>query len=286
MRQFYQLYRQGEIALRPILTRWSPPACFYFEVDDRPYLIDITDHKAVATGPAPFTIYFKANYSHDALYPPNVRPCLNGTTLTRRNSPPKIAEREFDLVWLTGIGGGRWHKVAMFKALAALPLKHKLAARLITADDWKWADTLRAAGVEVWSKNVSYRQWLTWNKQARWCVLARGKHDCLSFKLIDYMSIGAAVIIDYPPTTSWPIPPQPGHHFLSLDLSGPDGELTPDAFEALCAEYTTKAQALLPSLQDESVRSSIMTNNQTYFKAHIANGQAARYILSIIEASS
>lgn len=283
IRQFYQLWRQDDIVLRPLLTRRNPPYCFEFEVDGSPYFIDISDHKTLAHDPADYLLYFKANYGSDQQYPANVVASLNGSTLTRWNIPP-TREYDFDIVWIAGISGGRPHKVALFEALAALPLKMKLAAKMVGDDDLRrWAPRLRAAGVEVWTHNIPYKKWLEGNKQARWCVLARGKHDCLSFRMIDYMSIGAAVVADYAPTTQWPVPLEAGRNYLNLNLSGPQGnDLSESEFDALRAEYQQKVKALLPLLRDENQRQRIATTNGAYFQKYIVNGQAARDVLKVI----
>lgn len=281
LRQFYQLWRQGEIKLRPELKTFNPPACVYFALNGQACLIDVSDHKTLAHDPSQYAVYFKANYDPARRYPANVLPSINGTTLTRHNVPP-TAPYQYDIVWITGISGGRPHKIALFEALASLPLKSKLAARMVSADDWqRWAPRLRAARVEVWKDNVPYRQWLELSKQGRWCVLVRGKHDCLSFKMIDYMSIGAAVIADYPPTSVWPIPVQANQHYLDMGCSGPQSnDLSDTAYEQLVHEYHDKLRALLPRLTGESERQRIAANNRAYFQQHIQNGQAARDILT------
>lgn len=283
IRQFYELYRKREIRLRPLLTTLNLDACFSFEVDGKPCVIDISDHKTLALDPVSYFAYFKANYSPQQKYPANVRPCINGTTLTRKNHPPEHCMYSYDIVWLTGIGGGRWHKVAMMLALAELPLTHKLAVRFIAREDWRFAPLLREVGVEVWKDNLPYRKWLQWNTKGRWCILARGKHDCLSFKMIDYMSIGAAVVADYTPTTTWPVPLRRDYHFLSFDFSGPDRALTSEEFLNLRREYSTKAHSLLSQLQDETRRQHIASNNVAYFNDHIRNGEAARSVLTTIQ---
>ncbi len=284
MRQFWQLARQGKIKLYPHLRKSSPPACFYFEVNGLPYLIDVTDSKDLAYDPTQYGVYFKANYDPGRLYPVNVVSSLNGTTLTKHNFPLPEERRVYDIVWLAGISGGRPHKVAMFLALASLPFKMKLAARMVSSDDHeRWGALLQEAGVEVWKDNVPYQKWLEWNRQARWNVLNRGKHDCLSFKMVDYMSIGGAVIADYPPTSYWPVPVREKVHYMSLGLSGPmDNNLSSAEFLKLCSEYKEKAKQLLPVLKNENLRKEISKNNLKYFAQHIQNGAAAAYILGKI----
>lgn len=285
IQQFYGLWRKGQIHLRPLVTKKSPPMCFFFTVNDQPYLIDVSDHKTLQESPASYTLYFKANYSSQQGYPDNVRPSVNGTTLTRANVPQGLdTDYPYDIVWVTGIGGGRPHKVALFEAIAALPLKTKLVARMISSEDYaRWGDPLRMAGVELWRDNVPYREWLEMNKQGRWCVLGRGKHDCLSFKMIDYCSIGAAVMADYPPTSQWDVPVQKGVNFLSFDVSGPlHNDLSDSEFAALRKEYREKVSAMLPQLTDPHVRRRIAAANTQFFTDHIQNGKSAARILATV----
>jgi hypothetical protein len=284
IQQFTALWRRGVIRLRP-LAAWNPPACFFFTVDGRPYLIDVSDNKMPCRDPASYALYFKANYSPALAYASNVRPSLNGTTLTRKNVPPPVkTPKKFDLIFLAGISGGRHHKVVLYEALAALPLRMKLAAKMVAPnDEQRWGPRLRAAGVEVWRRNLPYRTWLEWNKQARWCVLTRGKHDCLSFKMVDYCSIGAAVVADYTPTTRWPVPVRPGQNFLSLDLSGPDRDLSDREFDVLRQEYVEKVRRALPQFLDDALAARIGANNYAYFNDHVADGAAARAVLDDIQ---
>lgn len=267
-------------------VKQSPPACFYFEVNNEPYLIDITDRKELAHNPRDYKLYFKANYDQGREYPENVRPSINGTTLTRRNVQPLEKYRTYDLVWLAGISGGRPHKVAMALALKSLPLKSKIALKMVSEDDdSRWGRRLRKGGVEVWKNNLPYKKWLEWNKQAKWNVLNRGKHDCLSFKMVDYMSIGSAVLVDYPPTSKWNNPVIENENFLSMGLSGPQtNDITDKEFKDLLDEYMNKANSLLPLLNDESARKRIAKNNHDFYMQHVNNGQAAREVLAEIVA--
>lgn len=282
MRQFWQLYRQGVVRLRPKLSRGNPAACFNFEVEGRKYLIDIYDKKELAHDPAQFALYFKANFSPAAHYPPNVRPCFSGTTLKRANVPPRQRARPYDLVFISSVSGGRHHKAALFEALASLPLRSKLVAKMVTPQDMEqWGSFLSNLGVEVVTATWPYRRWLSWNKLGRWCVLTRGKHDCLSFKMLDYCSIGAAVVADYAPTTQWAVPVREGVHFFSLGIAPFAGdEMENPNFEQLRNDYRRRAHALLPCLQDETLRARVAANNLVYFSSHIANGRAARYVLT------
>lgn len=284
IRQFWQLYRAGEITLRPVLTKMNPSYCFYFEFNGKPCLVDVSDHKTLIDNPAKYFVYFKANYSSKIKYPKNVYKSICGTTLTKQNVPLGDDERELDIVWLAGISGGRPHKAAMFEALASLPLKMKLAAKMVGEDDYPlWGKRLEKVGVEVWQDNLSYNDWLRWNKKARWCGLARGKHDCLSFRMVDYCSIKVGVLADYPPTSQWAVPVKEGVNYLSFDFSGPQtNDLTDKEVDRLRGEYREKAWAILPQIRDDNLRRTVAKNNYDYFRTNIEGGQAARDVLKII----
>jgi hypothetical protein len=281
IKQFWQLRQRGEISLRPLLRKKNPYASFYFEVDGQPCLIDVHDKKELQFDPAEFAVYFKANFSSYLTYPENVVPCWNGTTLKRDNIPPE-GEKEFDIVFISSITGGRHHKVALYEALSRLPLKSKLVLKLLTPDDEAaWGKLLREAGVETVTDTWPYREWLAWQKRGRWCVLTRGKHDCLSFKMLDYMSIGAAVAADYSPTSRWPVTLAAGTHFLNLDVPPfPGDEMDNPDMDSLRSIYAEKAAAALPALRDEALRQKIGAANYAYFGEHIARGAAAEWVLS------
>lgn len=284
--QFWQLWQAGEIKLRPTLNKTNPYASFYFEVDGHPCLIDVHDKKELWLDPADYTVYFKANFSPRSTYPANVVPSLNGTTLKRVNvPPPESVPRPFDIVCISSVTGGFHHKIALFEALAALPVRHKLVLKLASPEQVaRFATRLQRQGIEVVTKTIPYRQWLAWNKQGRWCVLTRGKHDCLSFKMLDYCSIGAAVVADYTPTSTWPHPLRAGEHFLDLGLPAFTGdEMVQPDLEALCVLYRRRVAATLPELRDESLRRRISRHNQDYFNQHVANGAAARHVLRVVE---
>ncbi|HLD25482.1 MAG TPA: hypothetical protein VJC05_00370 [Candidatus Andersenbacteria bacterium] len=280
IKQFFQLWRGGEIKLRPLLAKRNPYASFYFEVNGRPCLIDVHDKKELQFDAVDYFLYFKANFSSTAQYPPNVRRCWNGTTLKRANVPPQHAP-DFDLIFISSITGGRHHKIALYEVLAALPLKKKLVIKMWGPDDVRqWGDYLTKRGIEVITGTWPYTTWLEWQKRGRWCVLTRGKHDCLSFKMIDYMSIGAAVVADYTPTSEWPVPVKAGENFLDLQLPAFAGdEMANIDFDRLRELYAERVQAALPSLRDDALRARIGQANLNYFKSHIADGAAARYVM-------
>ena len=282
--QFWQLYKLNEIKLRPLVTKMNPPYCFYFEVNGRPCLVDVSDHKTVYDNPAKYFAYFKANYSSEMSYPRNVYKAICGTTLTKRNIPLHDNERVFDIVWLAGISGGRPHKAAMFEALASLPLKMKLAAKMVGEDDYpRWGKRLERVGVEAWRDNLSYIKWLEWNKKARWCAMARGKHDCLSFRMVDYCSIKVGVLADYSPTSEWAVPIKENVNYLSFGFSGPQtNDLTEKEVDRLRGEYKEKAWALLPRIRDDNLRQKVAANNYDYFCTNVKNGQSARDVMKII----
>jgi hypothetical protein len=284
MKQFWQLYKAGEIKLSPLVTKFNPPYCFYFEVNGKPCLIDISDHKTLYENPAKYFAYFKANYSFENNYSANVYQTICGTTLTKQNVPLDKDEREFDIVWLAGISGGRPHKVAMFEALASLPLKMKLAAKMVGEDDYLlWGERLEKVGVEVWQNNLSYKKWLEWNKKARWCAMARGKHDCLSFRMVDYCSIKVGVLADYMPTSKWAVPVKKDVNYLSFGFSGPQtNDLTKKEVDRLCGEYKEKVWAMFPQIRDDKLRREVAENNYKYFCDNVENGQSARDVLKII----
>jgi len=152
---------------------------------------------------------------------------------------------------------------------------------LTDEDEQKYGDRFRKMGVEVIRETWPYREWLEWNKNGRWCVLTRGKHDCLSFKMLDYCSIGAAVLADYVPTTQWPVPVREGKNFLSLGVPAwvGDEQEHPD-LEQMRQIYKQKARAALEMLNNEAQRLRIAQNNVDYFVANITNAQAARYVMS------
>src|SRR3989344_1720666 len=281
IKQFWQLWRAGDIQLLPLVRKKNPYASFYFEVNGRPCLIDVHDKKELQWDPAPYFIYFKANFSPELNYPENVRLCWNGTTLKRENVPGDTP-KDFDLVFISSITGGRHHKVALYEALADLPLKQKLVLKLLTDDDEeRWGDYVRQRGVETATETWPYREWLAWQKRSRWCVLTRGKHDCLSFKMLDYMSIGAAVVADYSPTSHWPVELVADTHYLNLAVPPFAGdEMVKPDFERLRTVYRERAQLALASLKDEHLRQNISAANYDYFRREIADGAAARWALT------
>ncbi|MBI4022148.1 MAG: hypothetical protein HY372_02230 [Candidatus Andersenbacteria bacterium] len=282
IKQFWQLHQRGEIRLRPLFTRLNPPACFYFEIEGRPCLIDVYDRKETQHNPADYWLYFKANFSPAAHYLDNVRPCFSGTTLKRANKPVLAQAKPYDIVFMSSISGGRHHKVALFEALASLPLRSRLVVKMVTPHDTaQWGTYLRSLGVEVITETWPYRVWLDWQKKGRWCVLTRGKHDCLSFKMMDYCSLGAAVLADYAPTTRWAVPVEAGVHFISLGIAPfAEDEMAEPDFKQLRADYRRRAHEALPVLQDESLRARIAANNLAYFRTYIADGRAARYVIA------
>ncbi len=91
------------------------------------------------------------------------------------------------------------------------------------------------------------------------------------------LAIGAAVVLDAKPFSSWPVPLEEGRNFLSLGL-----RITSDCGPAPSEDYEKIAGKMEAFLKDESALAAIRENNARYFDGHAHPMKVADYVLETI----
>jgi hypothetical protein len=293
----YRLSKLPLLKRLPELGRGAPlgpgedgfVGCYELAADGGPvrFAIDAHDAKEIRN-PAALEwadIYFKANRWHTLEYDPKVRPVVNGNGVLDATSLAflrslRTARKDVDLVFVANVWGGREHVVRVFEQLAAVDCS-KILVAILAAPGYDDEETrmferrLRAAGVETRHSYLPPRELWQILARGRILCLRAGKHLCISWRMLDQLAMGAAILYDSCPPPRWPVPLEEGVHYEDCGIVRP-----PDTSAAPETEYEKVPVAVgrllerpdhLPALQDAAAR---------YFDEHAAPERVADYLLA------
>jgi hypothetical protein len=140
---------------------------------------------------------------------------------------------------------------------------------------------LEAAGVEATDEHFSFDDLMRMSAESRICVIRAGVHSCITWRLLNMLAIGAAVVLDAKPFSSWPVPLEEGKNFLSLGL-----RITPDCGPAPAEDYAGIMEKMETFLMDFGALHQIGGNNRQYFDNHAHPMQVADYLLKVVAEES
>ena len=192
---------------------------------------------------------------------------------------PKLYDFIFVSRIYAGPGANVEHNIRLFEELAKIPCRSKIRAIFIgfAADDPEMLShgkRLEAAGVEATTEHFSFNELMTMSAQSRLCVIRAGIHSCITWRLINMLCIGAAVVLDANPFSSWPEPLCEGKNFLSLGL-----RITPECGPAPNEDYETIVSKMGKFLMDENKIVSISKANARYFDHYAHPLKVSTYLL-------
>jgi hypothetical protein len=234
-------------------------------------------------------VYFKTNLWPNHPYPAKVRPIVTGNSMVNMDSVgylKSLRERpkKYDFLFVSriyaGPGANVEHNLRLFEELAKIPCRSKIRAIFIgfQKGDPSFAgyrQRLQAAGVEATEDHFGFDELMRMSAESRICVIRAGIHSCITWRLLNMLAIGAAVILDAKPFSSWPVPLEEGKNFLSLGL-----RITPDCGPAPVEDYEKIIGKMEEFLIDNSNLEKIANNNARYFDIHAHPIKVADYVLT------
>ena len=237
-------------------------------------------------------VYFKTNLWPDWKYPATVHPIVTGNSMVHTHSVgflkslrklPKLYDFIFISRIYAGPGANVEHNIRLFEELAKSPLRSKICAIFVgfSKDDpqmHKYQTRLESSGVEATTEHFGFQDLMTMSAQSRLCVIRAGIHSCITWRLINMLCIGAAVVLDAKPFSSWPQPLREGKNFLSLEL-----RITPECGPAPEEDYESIVDKMGKFLMDEDKIRSISETNCCYFDEHAHPMRVASYILETVK---
>lgn len=234
-------------------------------------------------------VYFKTNLWSNHPYPAKVRPIVTGNSMVNMDSVGYLKSvrklpKKYDFLFVSriyaGPGANVEHNLRLFEELAKIPCHSKIRAIFIGFQEGDpalgdYRQRLEAAGVEATEAHFSFDELMRLSAESRICVIRAGIHSCITWRLLNMLAIGAAVVLDAKPFSSWPVPLEEGRNFLSLGL-----RITPDCGPAPSEDYEKITGKMEEFLKDNSNLQQIANNNLRYFDAHAHPMKVAEYVLT------
>ena len=247
------------------------------------FAIDASDHAHIVSERAYdwCDLYFKGTKWENRDYPAKVRPLVFGhnymtTALFRKLKRLRQAPRTVDLVFINRLLGGAEHNVRLFETLAALNCRKTLICIAYGHESPDHLERLRAAGVTV-------RSWLSqdrfWDEMAkgRLAFIRSGRSLCIPWKMSALLCLGATTVFDDRPRPNWPVPLEPGRHYINCDLQLPDERGSEERLAHV--DYTKVTRAVEMALGSDALVRTIARESAQYFDRYAAPDRVAEYII-------
>ena len=248
------------------------------------FAIDASDHAHIVSERAYdwCDVYFKGTKWENRPYPAKVRPLVFGHNYMTRALFEKLkalrhAPKTVDLVFVNRLLGGAEHNVRLFETLAAVKCRKTLMCIAYGHESPEHLARLRAAGVTV-------RPWI--NQNAFWDAMAKGRLAfirsgrslCIPWKMSALLCLGATTVFDDRPRPNWPVPLEPGRHYINCDLQLPDERGSEERLAQI--DYAKVTSAVEMALGDDALVTEIARASAEYFDRYAAPECVAEYIIA------
>ncbi|MDX6514816.1 MAG: hypothetical protein QOH73_482 [Gaiellaceae bacterium] len=290
-------YRLSKSPLRPVLDigRGSRPSaghdglvgCYEFEHAGTRTRVALDSHDAKdVRNPAALEwcdLYFKSNRWPQEPYDERVRPLVNGNgTLDHERirflRSLRTAPKDLDVVLIANIWGGREHLVRVYEALAQVECSKLLVANFVRgyeeAETRELEQRLQAVGVTTRREYLPQRELWRELARARILFLRPGKHLCISWRMLDPLAMGAAILYDALPPPRWPQPLERGVHYEECGIDRPL-----DTGPAPAEDYEKIPSTVEALLADPDRLRTLRAGAADYFDRHAAPERVADYLL-------
>jgi hypothetical protein len=229
-------------------------------------------------------VYAKSNYRYDVLYPSPVVPLCTGNPLILPHLSwlRNLRDRplDYDLCFVVRVWGGRHeddgveHNLRLLEAVNKARCRKRILAYLVAGDVDQQESRLRAQGIPTTREPVSLRRLWEISASARMNLIRLGMHNCIPWRFVDLLAMGACPVFDQFPQTQWAAPLDEGIHYLQLGA-----ETSPD--EPLASD---EAYEQIPARIEEYVRHTELTDAvriaaAEYFDRHACPAAVGRRLL-------
>ena len=226
-------------------------------------------------------VYFKRSYWPGREYPSKVRPIASGSPTV----PGRIEllrelrsiEKEWDLVHVSKIWGGREHNIRLFEALSKLHCRKYLYAILVQESDKQYADRLDKAGVRWGFHEIPLVDFWQLYASSRLVMVRAGKHLAVPGRVVELLAMGACPVFDHDPFPRWPVALENGANYLSLEIARPP-DLSPGPVE----DYERIPDMIEKMLRNDRLLEQVRENNRHYFEQHASPSAVGEYIINTL----
>jgi hypothetical protein len=226
-------------------------------------------------------LYFKAQYWPGKEYPDRVRPIvrvspfMSGRIELLREL--RSAEKEWDIVHVSKIWGGREHNIRLFEALSKLRCRKYLYAVFAQESDKQYADRLDKAGVRWGFQALPIMDYWQLCASSRLAMVRTGKHGSVPWRVLELLAMGACPVFDHDPFPRWPVPLENGTNYLSLEIARPP-DLSPGPVE----DYERVPDMIGKILRNDQLLEQVRENNRHYFEKHASPSAVGEYIINTL----
>jgi hypothetical protein len=241
--------------------------------------IDPHDNRKIASQAALdwCDVYFKANKWVSEKYPAKVLPIVNGNGVHSTGTLEFLrtlrgAPKDYDLVFISRLGAGIEHNIRLFESLARLPGRKRLVAILYPQfGQQQYAAALERAGVTCLTRNIEPLDLWTTLARARVNFLRLGAKFCIPWRMIDFLAMGSAIVIDRHPFSDWPVPLEDGVNFAAC--------FGRSAEPAVDEDYSRVAATVQRVFDSPSMIEEMAERNAEYFDQFASPPMVARYTI-------
>ena len=228
-------------------------------------------------------LYLKTNYWQDFQYPSHVKPLYNCNPLILPHiSHLRCLRKEtplYDLCFVVRVWGGRQaigkleHVIRLIEAVARYPGPKYILACLVVGNIDTIAKRLESQNIPWTTGRIPLRKLWHISAQSRINVIRLGVEDCIPWRMIDLLAMGACPVFDQSPHSVWPQPLIEGDHFQCLHVNTPDGKSIAD--EGLYQDIPRRLEAILA---DTNNNNRIRSVTADYFDQFVQPEPVGRLI--------
>jgi hypothetical protein len=248
------------------------------------FALDASDHGHIVSQEAYdwCDVYFKGSKWESREYAPKVRPLVFGhnyltAALFKKLKASRTVRKTVDLVFINRLLGGVEHNVRLFETLARINCSKTLICIAQNGERREHLERLRSAGVSV-------RPWIApdrfWDEIAkgRLAFNRSGRKLCIPWKMSALLCMGATTVFDDRPRPNWPVPLEPGRHYIDCHLGLADDR---DSEQGLAEiDYSRVRHTVETAIGDDQRVREIARLSAEYFDTFAAPERVAEYIVS------
>jgi hypothetical protein len=191
--------------------------------------------------------------------------------------------KKFDVCFTTRVWGGTndiegiEHNLRILEALSKLKCTKYLRAYLLAGDTKSYARRLDKLGIPWSFDPLPFSEHFTILAQSRLNVHRLGMHNSITWRMSEFLCMGACPVLDQPPRTLWPEPLRENQHYLTLNATP-----LPGSYLASEEHYEAIPERISKFLSKPSLIESIATANRNYFDRYLTPTALGRQICDTV----
>jgi hypothetical protein len=233
-------------------------------------------------------IFFKSNYSPIKDYDSCVVPIVNGNPYILKHIDELRAMREapklYDICCFIRIWGGSdgiegiEHNIKLVESISKVSCRKFVCAYLVTGDIPILARRLDAQGIPWVTRSMPLKKLWKICSQSSLNIIRLGMLDCIPWRMMDLLAMGACPVFDRSPLTIWPSPLIENQHYLQLGAT-----VNPVTHVAEEASYSEIPDRIIDMINNTELINNISRNTGEYFDKHASPEAVGNYIINYVD---